>query len=144
MATDNDNGPQGIDASEAQESSVMPLVFETGADGEEIFDPEGAEDEAFDRANDAVKPQRECVNRDPRANRVAAFEHISKAADKLSTVYSASVVLRLALKGQSADQDYEIANILNRHVTREVGRVIYRLVRAAQRLGADIPNPMEP
>jgi hypothetical protein len=53
-------------------------------------------------------------------------------------------VLRLALDGQNADQDYEIADCLNRQVTTEVGRVIYRLVRAARRLGADIPNPMEP
>jgi hypothetical protein len=53
-------------------------------------------------------------------------------------------VLRLAIDGQNADQDYEIAGCLNRQVTTEVGRVIYRLVRAAQRLGTDIPNPMEP
>lgn len=48
------------------------------------------------------------------------------------------------MDGQNADQDYEIADCLNRQVTTEVARVIYRLVRAARRLGADIPNPMEP
>ena len=50
MATRHDNGPQGEGVPETPESLAMPPVFETGADGEEIFDPEDAEDEAFDRS----------------------------------------------------------------------------------------------
>jgi hypothetical protein len=50
MATRHDNGPQGEGVPETPESFAMPPVFETGADGEEIFDPEDAQDEAFDRA----------------------------------------------------------------------------------------------
>jgi len=144
MATRHDNGPQGEGVPEIPESLAMPPVFETGADGEEIFDPEDVEDDAFDRANDTVTPEPEPVGSDPKQNHAAAIDYIERAVSKLGYVYSCSVVLRLAMDGQNADQDYEIADCLNRQVTTEVGRVIYRLVRAAQRLGADIPNPMEP
>ena len=144
MATRHDNGPQGEGVPETPESFAMPPVFETGADGEEIFDPEDAEDEAFDRSNDAVTPEPEPLGSDPKQNHSAAIDYIERAVSKLGYVYACSVVLRLAIDGQNADQDYEIAGCLNRQVTTEVGRVIYRLVRAAQRLGTDIPNPMEP
>lgn len=143
MATRHDNGPQGECVPETPEDFTMPAVFETRADnGEEIFDPEDAEDEAFDRAN--ATPEVEPVGSDPKQNHGAAIDYIERAVSKLGYVHSCSVVLRLAIDGQNADQDYEIAGCLNRQVTTEVGRVIYRLVRAAQRLGADIPNPMEP
>lgn len=144
MATRHDNGPQGQGLPENPESLAMPPVFETGADGEEIFDPEDTEDEAFDRANDTVRPEPEPIGSDAKKNQGAAIDHIERAVTKLGYVYSCSVVLRLAMDGQNADQDYEIADCLNRQVTTEVGRVIYRLVRAARRLGAKIPNPMEP
>ena len=42
--------------------------FETGADGEEIVDPEDVEDDAFDRANDTVRPEPEPIGSDPREN----------------------------------------------------------------------------
>jgi len=144
MATRHDNGPQGEGVPETPESFAMPPVFETGADGEEIFDPEEVEDDAFDRANDTVEPEPEPIGTDAKENHAAAIDHIERAVRKLGYVYSCSVVLRLALDGQNADQDYELANCLNCQVTSEVGRVIYRLVRAVRRLGADIPNPMEP
>lgn len=144
MATRHDNGPQGEGVPETPESFAMPPVFETGADGEEIFDPEDAKDEAFDRANDTVRPESDPIGNDPTENHAAVIDHIERAVRKLGYVYSCSVVLRLALDGQNADQDYELAECLNRQVTTEVGRVIYRLVRAARRLGEDIPNPMEP
>jgi len=144
MATHHDTGPQGEGVPENPEGFVMPPVLETGADGEEIFDPEDAEDEAFDRANDTVTPEPEPVGSNPKENHAAAINHIERAVRKLGHVLSCSVVLRLAMDGQNSDQDYEIADCLNRQVTTEVGRVIYRLVRAVQRLGADIPNPMEP
>jgi hypothetical protein len=137
-------GRKGEGVPEASESFAMPPVFETSSDGEEIFDPEDVEDDAFDRANETVRPEPEPIGSDPRENHVAAIEHIERAVRKLGYVYSCSVVLRLALDGQKADQDYEIADCLNRQVTTEVGRVIYRLVREARRLGADIPNPIEP
>jgi hypothetical protein len=144
MATRHDSGPQGEGAPENPESFATPPVFETSADGEEIFDPEDVEDDAFDRANDTVRPEPEPIGSDPKESHAAAIDHIERAVSKLGYVYSCSVVLRLAIDGQNADQDYEIADCLNRQVTTEVGRVIYRLVRAAKRLGADIPNPMEP
>jgi hypothetical protein len=144
MATRHDSGSQGEGVPETPESFAMPPVFETGADGEEIFDPEDVEDDAFDRANDTVRPEPEPIGSDPKENHAAAIDHIEMAVAKLGYAYSCSVVLRIALDGQNADQDYEIADCLNRQVTTEVGRVIYRLVRAARRLGADIPNPMEP
>jgi hypothetical protein len=144
MATRHDNGPQGTGVPETRESFAMPPVFETGPDGEEIFDPEDVEDDAFDRANDTAGPAAEPVGGDRKENQPAAINHIERAVRKLGRVYSCSVVLRLALNGQNADEGYEIADCLNWQVTTEVGRVIYRLIRAAQRLGANIRNPMEP
>ena len=44
------------------------MVFETGADGEEIFDPEDVEDDAFDRSNDTVRPEPEPIGTDPKEN----------------------------------------------------------------------------
>jgi len=144
MVTRHDNGLQGEGVPEKTASPIVPPVFETAADGEEIFDPEDMEDDAFDRANDTAAPEPEHSDSDPKENQAAAIDHIEKAVAKLGYVYSCSVVLRLALDGQNADQDHELADCLNRQVTTEIGRVIYRLVRAARRLGADIPNPMEP
>jgi hypothetical protein len=140
MATRHNNGPQGDGVLEADEDIVMPPVFETGPDGEDIFDPDDAEDESFDQANDSVAPIPEPVGSDAKRNQVAAVDHIERAVAKLGYVYSCSVVLRLAHKGQNADQDYELAECLNRQVTTEVGRIIYRLVRAAKRLGRTSPT----
>jgi hypothetical protein len=83
MATRHDNGPQGEGVPEIPESFAMPPVFETGADGEEIFDPEDAEDDAFDRTNDTVRPEPEPIGSDPKENHAAAIDHIEMAVAKL-------------------------------------------------------------
>ena len=103
MATRHDNGPQGEGVPESPESFAMPPVFETGANGEEIFDLEDVEDDAFDRANDTVEPEPEPIDTDAKENHAAAIDHIERAVRKLGYVYSCSVVLRLALDGQNAD-----------------------------------------
>jgi hypothetical protein len=135
MATRNHNGPQENHASEIPE--------EEDPEGE-IEETDEDEEDAFDEANDTAAPEPEPINSDPRENLSAAVEHIERAVRKLGGAYSSSLVLRLALHGQNANQDCEIVDCLNRHVTTEIGRIIYRLIRAARRLGADIENPMEP
>jgi hypothetical protein len=140
MATRHDNGPQESHASEIPEDEDQEGETE-GTDEED--EDEEAEDAAFDDSNDTVEPDPEPISSDPKENQAAAIEHIEKAVRKLGYAYSSSVVLRLALRGQNADQDYEIEGCLNRQVTTEIGRAIYRLVRAGRRLGADIWNPME-
>lgn len=121
MATRHDTGPQG-------EGVPMPPVFEAGAEGEEIFDPEDAEEEAFDLVNDTVTPEPEPVGSNSKENHAAAVDHIERAVRKLGYVFSCSVVLRLAMDGQNADQDsrdvrgqvqsHGLGGVQNRHYDR--------------------------
>jgi hypothetical protein len=58
-------------------------------------------------------------------------------ASALNTVYSTCVTAQLALKGQNADQDYDILAALRMNVTEPVSRQVERLNSIAQSLAGD-------
>lgn len=66
------------------------------------------------------------------AKNPALASRLRDVARLLSVAYSTCVTAELALKGQNADQDYEILAALRMNVTEPVSRLVERLNSIAQ------------
>ena len=72
----------------------------------------------------------------------AAVREIKNIAITLGAVYSASVALRLALQGQNAEEDLELAQCVRLQISNVIDDLIERLVGVGRRLGGTITNPL--
>ena len=77
------------------------------------------------------------------ANIPAAVTEIKNTVLVIGSMYSASVALRLALVGQGADQDGDLAICVRLQITNVLENVVDRLIGVGRHLGSELENPLE-
>jgi hypothetical protein len=88
------------------------------------------------------KPQGRAQEKPGSENIAAAIREIGNTVFTLTSVHSTSVAVYLALDGQNAEQDNDLARCVRLQITNVVDNVVERLVAVARRLGGTIGNPL--
>jgi hypothetical protein len=73
----------------------------------------------------------------------AAVDEIKNVARTLTSVHAVSIALRLALEGQNAEHDDDIAVCIRLQVTNVLYDVIERLTSVGRSLGGTFENPLK-